>query len=169
MRRTRLLTLAAAATLALAACGSATGEAQVTAPASAAATATSSSMASSSADAGTGSSAAASPSGEVMAAGAYLTLAEYESQMASRAGTAVVYFFHAGWCPNCRATEASLTADGVPAGLTIVKVDYDTETALRKQYGVTQQHTFVQVGADGAELARWTGTESGAAIKAKTV
>lgn len=112
----------------------------------------------------------ASPAGgETMAAGAYLALDDYRAQMASRAGTKVVYFFHASWCPDCRATERSINADGVPAGLTIVKLDYDTETDLRKRYGVTQQHTFVQVDPDGAELGKWTGSRSGADIKAKTV
>ena len=51
----------------------------------------------------------------------------------------------------------------------MVKVDFDTVTDLRREYGVTQQHTFVQVGADGEELAKWTGSRSGAEIKAETV
>ncbi len=57
----------------------------------------------------------------------------------------------------------------MPDGLTVVKVDYDTETDLRQQYGVTQQHTFVQVDESGAELAKWTGSADGAAILAGTV
>ncbi|HYN28524.1 MAG TPA: thioredoxin domain-containing protein [Dermatophilaceae bacterium] len=104
-----------------------------------------------------------------MAAGAYLTKAEYQSQMSAREGTAVVYFFHAPWCPDCRATEEAIEADGIPAGLTVVKVDFDTETDLRRECGVTRQHTFVQVAPDGAQLAKWTGSRSGAEIKAKTV
>ncbi|MEO7423246.1 MAG: thioredoxin family protein, partial [Ornithinibacter sp.] len=87
----------------------------------------------------------------------------------SREGTKVVYYFHADWCPSCRATEASIDAEGLPAGLTLVKVDFDTDTDLRKQYGITQQHTFVQVDPGGTELAKWTGTISGADIEAKTV
>lgn len=113
----------------------------------------------------------AAPTGDLdaMVPGAYLTLAEYRSRMAQREGTTVVYFFHAPWCPSCRATEESLTTDGVPTGLTLVKVDYDSETDLRRQYGVTQQHTFVQVDADGGELAKWTGSTTAAQIKAETV
>lgn len=109
------------------------------------------------------------PEAMAMAPGAYLTLAEYQDQMADRAGTTVVYFFHATWCPTCRATEESVTADGVPDGLTLVKIDFDTETELRQQYGITQQHTFVQVDQDGTELAKWTGSTTGAEIKAETV
>ena len=43
------------------------------------------------------------------------------------------------------------------------------ETDLRKQYGITQQHTFVQVDPDGGELATWTGSITGAENKAETV
>lgn len=106
---------------------------------------------------------------EAMAPGAYLTLAEYQDQMADRAGTTVVYFFHATWCPTCRATDESVTTDGLPDGLTLVKIDFDTETELRQEYGITQQHTFVQVDQDGGELAKWTGSTTGAEIKAETV
>ncbi|WP_238335804.1 thioredoxin family protein [Serinicoccus kebangsaanensis] len=83
-------------------------------------------------------------------------------------GQPVVLFFHADWCPDCRATDESLTTDGVPEGLTVVKVDYDTMTDLRQTYGVTQQHTFVQVDAEGAELGTWTGVTTGEEILAQT-
>ena len=63
----------------------------------------------------------------------------------------------------------AIEADGVPAGLTVVKVDFDSATDLRRKHGVTQQHTFVQVGPDGEQLEKWTGSRSGAEIKAKTV
>ncbi len=109
------------------------------------------------------------PSESAVPAGAYLSRAEYTEVMASREGTKVVYFFHAPWCPTCRATERAIARDGIPAGLTLVKVDFDSEGDLRKQYGVTTQHTFVQVDASGAELAKWTGSEGGAEILAKTV
>lgn len=104
-----------------------------------------------------------------MKPGAYLSKADYTSQMADRKGTKVVYFFHASWCPSCKATDESLMKDGVPAGLTVVKVDYDTMTDLRQQYGVSQQHTFVQIDESGKELMKWSGSKSGAEIKAKTV
>ena len=164
MRTTTIVSLAAVAALGLSACGSETSTTEAT-PA-----------ATSSSAGATGSSSSPAPSGTSAAApdaartpGAYLTQAEYESQMAAREGTKVVYFFHADWCPSCRATDAAVAADGVPDGLTVVKVDYDTETDLRKEYGVTQQHTFVQVDPDGGELAKWTGSISGADIEAKTV
>lgn len=81
---------------------------------------------------------------------------------------AVVLFFHADWCPDCRATDESLTSAGVPDGLTVVKVDYDEMTDLRQEYGVRQQHTFVQVDGEGEEVATWTGSTSGEEILAET-
>jgi len=63
----------------------------------------------------------------------------------------------------------SLDADGTPAGLTVVSVDYDNSSDLRSTYGVTVQHTFVQVDGSGNELAKFTGSTSGADIAAKTV
>lgn len=57
-------------------------------------------------------------------------------------------FFHAPWCPQCRAIEKS-TSGGIPADVAIFKVDYDTATALRQKYGVTIQTTVVLVGNDG--------------------
>ena len=159
-----LFATAAVSALLLSACGSATED--TAAPAASGATsATASASPAPSASPSTSPSATA----EVMAAGAYLTKAEYQSQMAERAGTKVVYFFHAPWCPTCRATEKAIEEDGIPAGLTVVKVDFDSETDLRTTYGITQQHTFVQVDEDGDELAKWTGSITGADIKAETV
>jgi thioredoxin 1 len=111
----------------------------------------------------------ASSSAPATTPGTYLTLAEYEEDPSAHAGTKVVLFFHAPWCPSCRATEQAIGTSGVPDGLTLVKVDFDTETALRQEYGVTYQHTFVQVDPEGTQLARWTGSEDGEAILDNTV
>lgn len=61
-----------------------------------------------------------------------------------------VLFFHAAWCPQCRNIEKTITQDGIPNGMTIFKVDYDTAQTLRKKYGVTLQTTFVEVNMDGS-------------------
>ena len=96
-----------------------------------------------------------------------LHAATYDADRAAYADSRIVLFFHAPWCPNCRATEESLNADGVPDGLTIVKVDFDSQTDLRQEYGVTYQHTYVLVDTDGTALKKWTGTETGADIAAE--
>lgn len=54
-------------------------------------------------------------------------------------------FFHAPWCPQCRELESSINADGVPDGVTVFKVDYDSNQQLRQKYGVTIQTTFVKI------------------------
>ncbi len=101
--------------------------------------------------------------------GAWVDQAAYEADAAMfHESGDVVLFFNASWCPTCQSTVKSLEADGVPAGLTVVSVDYDDATDLKKQYGVTVQHTFVQVDEAGAELAKFTGSVSGADIAGQT-
>lgn len=59
-------------------------------------------------------------------------------------------FFHAPWCPQCRAIEASIYNGGkIPEDVTIYKIDYDSNQALRQKYGVTLQTTFVKVDNQG--------------------
>jgi thioredoxin 1 len=72
----------------------------------------------------------------------------------------VVLFFRASWCPTCRATDADIRAhlDAIPADLLILDVDYDNSASLKQKYGVTYQHTFVQVDAEGNQIAKWSGS-----------
>lgn len=60
-----------------------------------------------------------------------------------------VLFFHAPWCPQCRMIEADIKDSTIPSGVTIFKVDYDTNQELRAEYGVTLQTTFVEIDSDG--------------------
>ena len=94
------------------------------------------------------------------ASGAYITLAQYEGSKDMYAEGDVVLFFAADWCPTCQEATANLEADSaaIPAGLAIVRVDYDNSDELKQKYGVTTQHTFVQVDADGNEVGKWTGS-----------
>jgi len=85
-------------------------------------------------------------------AGAYV---DYSDTAIANAQGTVLLFFHAPWCPQCRSLEADILAQGVPAGVTIIKVDYDTHQDLRQKYGVTQQTTFVEVDATGAGLQNY--------------
>ncbi len=113
------------------------------------------------------SDAMAKPSGTgAMAAGAYLTLADYQATMAMHAGDKVVYFFHATWCPDCKAADAELTSmpGQIPAGVTIVKVDYDSNVALRQKYGVTMQHTYVLLDSTGGAVKKWTSPQVGTVL-----
>jgi thiol-disulfide isomerase/thioredoxin len=82
-----------------------------------------------------------------------------ESNGTPVAGMKNLLFFHASWCPTCRAADANIKANllSIPPGLTIHQVDYDTSTDLKKKYGVTYQHTFVQVDESGTMIKKWSG------------
>lgn len=74
---------------------------------------------------------------------------DYDSSViAATAGTKLL-FFHAPWCSQCRALETDIKQKGVPEGVAIIKVDYDTNQDLRKKYGVTLQTTVVRVDDQG--------------------
>ncbi|MGS0562789.1 thioredoxin family protein [Microbacterium aurugineum] len=82
--------------------------------------------------------------------GAYL---DYVDGVIEATAGAKVLFFHASWCPQCRALDEELNREGAPDGLTVFKVDYDDRGDLRQKYGVTLQTTVVYVGDDGEALA----------------
>lgn len=100
-------------------------------------------------------------------------LGSYEVYAPEKVSTAgdkdVVLFFKASWCPSCRALDASIKANSaqIPANVMILEVDYDRATALRQKYGVTSQHTLVQVDASGNQVAKWTGSQNVADIVSK--
>lgn len=71
----------------------------------------------------------------------------------------VVIFFHASWCPSCRALNNDIEKNlsDIPANVTILKADYDLETELKRKYEVTSQHTLVQVDQNGDLIKKWSG------------
>ena len=81
----------------------------------------------------------------------------------------VVLFFRASWCPTCKAVDADIRSNlpAIPGGLTILDVNYDNSSDLKKKYGVTYQHTFVQVKADGTLIKKWSGSPTLAALVAE--
>jgi len=95
--------------------------------------------------------------GTQMVKGSYEAYAPEKLSLANSGD--VVLFFHASWCPTCKAldTDVNENASNIPDGLTILKVDYDTQTALKQTYGVTYQHTLVQVDANGNMITKWSG------------
>ncbi|MBP6913533.1 MAG: thioredoxin family protein [Candidatus Levybacteria bacterium] len=76
-----------------------------------------------------------------------------------------VLFFYASWCPTCKPADASFTQDAskIPDDVTLIRVNYnDPETDqeekdLAKKYGITYQHTFVQIDGTGKEVTKWNG------------
>lgn len=72
-------------------------------------------------------------------------------------GRRVVLFFHAAWCPYCRNADAAFRARiaELPEDIALFKVDYDTAKDLKLKYGISSQHTFVQIDAGGNAIAKW--------------
>jgi thioredoxin 1 len=75
---------------------------------------------------------------------------------ALKGGKQVVLFFAAPWCPSCRSLDKAIQADlgSIGTGTLIVRVDYDTSTDLKRQYGVVTQHTIVVLNPDGREKSK---------------
>lgn len=84
------------------------------------------------------------------APGAYV---DYTDEVIATTAGQKVLFFHASWCPQCRALDEELRTQGVPDGLTVIKVDYDSMTELRQRYGVTLQTTVVYIDDEGEMLS----------------
>ncbi|MFA6004966.1 MAG: thioredoxin family protein [Patescibacteria group bacterium] len=76
-----------------------------------------------------------------------------------------VLFFYASWCPTCRPADESFTQNSakIPEDVTLLRVNYndpDTdqeEKDLAQKYGITYQHTFIQIDSTGNEVTKWNG------------
>jgi thiol-disulfide isomerase/thioredoxin len=81
-----------------------------------------------------------------------------EEQIAASEADHIVLFFHATWCPSCRALDNDITANAedIPFGVEIYKLDYDTETELKRQYGITTQHSIVEIDSNGTATSAIT-------------
>lgn len=87
----------------------------------------------------------------------------YDSAFLEKADKqAVVLFFRASWCPTCKALHEDIVANisNIPNKLVILDVDYDSYADLKEKYGVTVQHTLVQVDKDGNMLQKWSGSSN---------
>lgn len=88
--------------------------------------------------------------------------------LADTAGRRRVLFFYANWCPTCRPADADFEAkkDTFPSDASLIRVNYnDTETdqeekALAQKYGVTYQHTYVEIDAQGNKVQTWNGGQT---------
>ncbi len=80
--------------------------------------------------------------------------------VAANAEEGAVLFFNAAWCPTCQIAKKNFSenANSLPDGLHILDLDFDDNQDLRVRYGVTVQHTFVQVDENGELIKKWTGS-----------
>lgn len=76
-----------------------------------------------------------------------------------------ILFFYASWCSTCRPANAEFEkrVGELPEGVVVIRVNYndpDTdveERALASQYGVTYQHTYVELDPAGDKVQTWNG------------
>lgn len=74
----------------------------------------------------------------------------------------VVLFFHASWCPTCQAADRDIKNNlkDLKNGVQVLRLNYGnsaTDHPRAKEYGITYQHTFVQVDANGKQVKKWNG------------
>jgi hypothetical protein len=74
----------------------------------------------------------------------------------------IILFFYASWSPASIATNKDITdkKNTLPKDLTIFRVSFDDADAMKQQYGVTDQQTFVQVTNTGELIKKWRGANT---------
>ena len=94
------------------------------------------------------------------AAGDYIPYASFVTSGDKYADSKVVLFFNAVWCSTCQQARDNIEASlgQIPKDLVIVVVDFDDSIELRKKYGVTVQHTFIEIDSSGEQLGKWSGS-----------
>lgn len=76
-----------------------------------------------------------------------------------------VLYFYANWCPICKPADQNFRTNQnlIPVDVRVIRVNYNDsntdqeEKDLAKKYGVTYQHTFVQIDQNGNEITKWNG------------
>ena len=79
-----------------------------------------------------------------------------------------VLYFYATWCPSCKAANENFTANPnkIPADVVVIRTNYNDpntdqeEKDLAKKYGITYQHTFVQIDGQGKQITKWNGGDT---------
>ena len=101
--------------------------------------------------------------GAMMAQGAYVEIGP--NVLEGSKATKRVLFFYASWCPLCKPADAEFRdrMSEIPEGVTVIRVNYNdpstdqAEKDLAAKYGVTYQHTFVQIDGQGNVVTKWNG------------
>lgn len=89
----------------------------------------------------------------------YVDYSDSRLSISQNSGKSVLFFAATSWCTTCSRLDQEIKsrANEIPAGVTILKVDYDRDDAMKQKYGIVVQHTLVILGNEGSELARWAG------------
>jgi len=93
-------------------------------------------------------------------AGDYIPYESFVTSGDKYSNSKVVLFFNAVWCSTCKQARDNIEASlgEIPEDLVIVVVDFDSSIDLRKKYGVTVQHTFIEIDSAGEPLGKWSGS-----------
>lgn len=87
---------------------------------------------------------------------------------AQAAGKPVLVDAYASWCPTCRKQEPTIDAiskDPAFEKLVILRLDYDTQNAEKRDLGIVQQSTLIAFGGS-KETGRLVGVTDQEQIKA---
>jgi hypothetical protein len=77
------------------------------------------------------------------------TYTDYEDGIVAKITGTKLLFFHASGSTLSLTLDADIKKQDIPQGVTIIKVDYDTNQQLREQYSVTSPATVVKVYDNG--------------------
>ena len=89
-------------------------------------------------------------------------------QKAQQAGHPILIDISATWCPTCKAQEPiikTLTSREPYAGFVVLKVDFDDQQQIVREFGARSQSTLI-VFKGSQEVARSVGSTDPAAIEA---
>lgn len=72
-------------------------------------------------------------------------------------GQIVVLYFYSNASSDSKKADADLQKNfqTLPFNITILKVSFDRDRALKKRYGITAPDTFLQINRQGAEVTKW--------------
>lgn len=97
----------------------------------------------------------------------YIDYSEQNLELAKRNGRPVLFFAATLWCQTCQALEKEIKEEGnlLPSDVTILKVDYDRDSEMKRKWRATSQHTLIVLDNNGNEKKRWIGGNLDALIQ----
>lgn len=86
---------------------------------------------------------------------------EEDAQNLVRNGERVVYFFKTASCASCKTAQKDLdtrlSTYSTPFVVVVVEYDKEPGKTLKEKYGISSDHTWIQIDADGNVVTKWQG------------